>query len=48
MNKSLGIKISGALAVSAILIFSILLLKTISQYTSFDKNVGFLILIDKY
>jgi len=29
-------------AVAAILIFSMLMLKTISQYTGFDKNVGFL------
>lgn len=29
-------------AFAAILIFSLLMLKTISQYTGFDKNVGFL------
>lgn len=29
-------------AVAAIFIFSMLMLKTISQYTGFDKNVGFL------
>ncbi|MCT2564169.1 DUF2306 domain-containing protein [Chryseobacterium herbae] len=47
MNKSLGIKVSGALAISAILIFSILMLKTISQYTGLDKNIGFLMFKQK-
>lgn len=40
--KVLGIKIIKVIAVFAVLIFSILMLKTISQYTSFDKNIGFL------
>ncbi|MDR3022936.1 DUF2306 domain-containing protein [Chryseobacterium sp.] len=42
MMKVLGIKIIKVIAVFAVLIFSILMLKTISQYTSFDKNIGFL------
>ncbi|CAD0218926.1 conserved membrane protein of unknown function [Chryseobacterium sp. JV274] len=40
--KMLGIKIIKVIAVFSVLIFSILMLKTISQYTSFDKNIGFL------
>ncbi|PIF46141.1 putative membrane protein DUF2306 [Chryseobacterium sp. 52] len=47
MNKSPGIKIITALAVPAILIFSMLMLKTISQYTGFDKNAGFLMFKQK-
>ncbi|PKF75731.1 DUF2306 domain-containing protein [Chryseobacterium sp. PMSZPI] len=42
MTKSLGIKIAKVIAVFSVFIFSILMLKTISQYTSFDKTVGFL------
>ncbi|WP_426482595.1 DUF2306 domain-containing protein [Chryseobacterium sp. R2ACT005] len=42
MMKVLGIKIIKVIAVFSVLIFSILMLKTISQYTSFDKNIGFL------
>ncbi|MGG5207863.1 DUF2306 domain-containing protein [Chryseobacterium sp. MIQD13] len=41
------IKIIRILAVIAVLIFSILMLKTISQYTGFDKNVGFLMFKQK-
>ncbi|MDQ0064504.1 DUF2306 domain-containing protein [Chryseobacterium lathyri] len=41
------IKIIWILAAAAILIFSILMLKTISQYTGFDKNVGFLLFKQK-
>lgn len=40
--KSLGIKILKAAALFLIFLFSILMLKVISQYTSFDKNTGFL------
>ncbi|UTX49758.1 DUF2306 domain-containing protein [Chryseobacterium sp. MA9] len=40
--KLLGIKIIKVIALFSVLIFSILMLKTISQYTSFDKNIGFL------
>lgn len=40
--KSLGIKILKAAALFLIFLFSILMLKVISQYTSFDKNIGFL------
>ncbi|MDR6487047.1 putative membrane protein [Chryseobacterium vietnamense] len=40
--KSLGIKIIKVSALFLVLVFSILMLKTISQYTSFDKNIGFL------
>ncbi|PQA92014.1 hypothetical protein B0A69_16480 [Chryseobacterium shigense] len=47
MNRSLGIKIIRVLSILAILIFSILMLKTISQYTGFDKNVGFLLFKQK-
>lgn len=36
------IKILSILAVFSVLIFSILMLNTISQYATFDKNVGFL------
>ncbi|TZF98859.1 DUF2306 domain-containing protein (plasmid) [Chryseobacterium panacisoli] len=42
MMKLLGLKIIKVTAVFSVLIFSILMLKTISQYTSFDKNIGFL------
>lgn len=42
MKKSLGITIIRATALFLVIIFSILMLKTISQYTSLDKNVGFL------
>ncbi|AZA76808.1 DUF2306 domain-containing protein [Chryseobacterium sp. G0186] len=42
MIKSFGIKIMKIMAVFSVIIFSILMLKTISQYTSLDKNVGFL------
>ncbi|MGI9579741.1 DUF2306 domain-containing protein [Chryseobacterium sp. RRHN12] len=41
--KSLGIKILKAAALFLIFLFSILMLKVISQYTSFDKNTGFLV-----
>lgn len=47
MNRILGIKIIRAVAIPAILIFSILMLKNISQYTGFDKNVGFLMVKQK-
>ncbi|REC50108.1 DUF2306 domain-containing protein [Chryseobacterium pennipullorum] len=40
--QSLGIKIIKVTALFLILLFSILMLKTISQYTSFNKNIGFL------
>ncbi|MCE4066163.1 DUF2306 domain-containing protein [Chryseobacterium gleum] len=40
--KSLGIKILKAAALFLIFLFSVLMLKVISQYTSFDKNTGFL------
>lgn len=40
--KFLGIKIIKAGALFLILLFSILMLKVISQYTSLDKNTGFL------
>lgn len=42
MIKLLGIRIAKVIAVFSVLIFSILMLKTISQYTSLDKTVGFL------
>ncbi|RXM51058.1 MULTISPECIES: DUF2306 domain-containing protein [unclassified Chryseobacterium] len=42
MTKLLGIRIAKVIAVFSVLIFSILMLKTISQYTSLDKTVGFL------
>lgn len=42
MAKSLGIKIIKIMAGISVIIFSILMLKTISQYTSLEKNVGFL------
>ncbi|REC59697.1 DUF2306 domain-containing protein [Chryseobacterium pennae] len=42
MVKSLGIKIAKIMAVLSVFIFSILMLKTISQYTTLDKTVGFL------
>lgn len=42
MAKSWGIKAAKMIAVFSVFIFSILMLKTISQYTSFDKTVGFL------
>ncbi|WP_051890510.1 DUF2306 domain-containing protein [Chryseobacterium vrystaatense] len=47
MNRLPGTKIIRVLAIPAILIFSILMLKTISQYTGFDKNVGFLMFKQK-
>jgi uncharacterized membrane protein len=47
MNRSFQIKVIRTLAIPAILIFSILMLKTISQYTGFDKNVGFLMFKQK-
>lgn len=40
--KSLGIKITKVSALFLVLLFSILMLKTISQYTSLEKNIGFL------
>lgn len=43
MKKSLGIKIFTVIALFSVMIFSILMLKTISQYTSFEKNIGFLL-----
>ncbi len=42
MVKSWGIKIAKGIAVFSVFIFSILMLKVISQYTSLDKTVGFL------
>lgn len=42
MSKSVGVKIIKIMAVFAVIIFSILMLKTISQYISGDKNIGFL------
>ncbi|AZA83923.1 hypothetical protein C1637_13145 [Chryseobacterium lactis] len=42
MVKSLGTKIVHALAIFSVIIFSILMLKVVSQYTSFEKNVAFL------
>ncbi|MBP2615353.1 DUF2306 domain-containing protein [Chryseobacterium jejuense] len=42
MTKSLGIKLAKVIAVFSVFIFSMLMLKTISQYTSLDKTVGFL------
>ncbi|MGL6127566.1 DUF2306 domain-containing protein [Chryseobacterium artocarpi] len=42
MTKSLGIKMIKIMAVFSVIIFSILMLKTISQYISGDKNIGFL------
>jgi len=42
MTKTLRINILKILALFSVLIFSILMLKVISQYTSFEKNVGFL------
>ncbi|WP_336964837.1 DUF2306 domain-containing protein [Chryseobacterium contaminans] len=42
MTKSLGIRIAKVIAVFSVFIFSILMLKTISQYTSLNKTVGFL------
>lgn len=41
------IKIIRIAAIPAILIFSILMLKTISQYTGFDKDAGFLLFKQK-
>ncbi|WP_034706970.1 DUF2306 domain-containing protein [Chryseobacterium luteum] len=41
------IKIVRIAAIPAILIFSILMLKTISQYTGFDKDIGFLLFKQK-
>lgn len=40
--KYLGIKVIKATALFLVLLFSILMLKTISQYTSLEKNIGFL------
>lgn len=40
--KSLGIKIIKVSALFLVLLFSILMLKTISQYISLEKNIGFL------
>ncbi|RXM39193.1 hypothetical protein BOQ62_12710 [Chryseobacterium sp. CH21] len=40
--KYLGIKIIKATALFLVLLFSILMLKTISQYTSLEKNIRFL------
>ncbi|WP_431609929.1 DUF2306 domain-containing protein [Chryseobacterium sp. 'Rf worker isolate 10'] len=40
--KCLGIKIIKVTALFLVLLFSILMLKTISQYTSFNKHIGFL------
>ncbi|KAB1232785.1 DUF2306 domain-containing protein [Chryseobacterium viscerum] len=40
--KSIGINIIKVIGLFSIFIFSILMLKTISQYTSLDKNIGFL------
>ncbi|RLJ32840.1 putative membrane protein DUF2306 [Chryseobacterium sp. 7] len=40
--KSLGIKTVKAIALFLVFLFSILMLKTISQYTSFNKHIGFL------
>ncbi|MGU3375563.1 DUF2306 domain-containing protein [Chryseobacterium sp. M5A1_1a] len=42
MTKLLGIKVIKIMAGFSVIIFSILMLKTISQYTSFEKNIGFL------
>lgn len=42
MLKTLGIKFIKIMAGISVIIFSILMLKTISQYTSLEKNVGFL------
>ncbi|WP_347218932.1 DUF2306 domain-containing protein [Chryseobacterium sp.] len=42
MIKFWGIKIAKVIAVFSVLIFSILMLKVISQYISLDKTVGFL------
>ncbi len=42
MTKSLAIRIIQIIAVCLVIFFSIIMLKTISQYTSFEKNVGFL------
>ncbi|WP_153392879.1 DUF2306 domain-containing protein [Chryseobacterium vaccae] len=42
MAKSIGIKIVNALAVLSVMIFSIVMLQTIFQYTGLEKNVGFL------
>lgn len=43
MAKSIGIKIVNALAVLSVMIFSIVMLQTIFQYTGLEKNVGFLL-----
>ncbi|WP_126651062.1 DUF2306 domain-containing protein [Chryseobacterium aureum] len=40
--KSLGIKTLKTTAAFSVLLFSMLMLKTISQYTSLEKNTGFL------
>ncbi|MGG7469485.1 DUF2306 domain-containing protein [Chryseobacterium arthrosphaerae] len=38
----MAVKIFKVIALFSVVIFSILMLKTISQYTSFEKNIGFL------
>lgn len=38
----MAVKIVKVIALFSVVIFSILMLKTISQYTSFEKNIGFL------
>lgn len=43
MTKSIGIKIVNALAILSVMIFSIVMLQTIFQYTGLEKNVGFLL-----
>jgi len=43
MAKSIGIKIVNAVAVLSVMIFSIVMLQTIYQYTGMEKNVGFLL-----
>ncbi|WP_082377134.1 DUF2306 domain-containing protein [Chryseobacterium indologenes] len=43
MTKSIGIKIINALAILSVMIFSIVMLQTIFQYTGLEKNVGFLL-----
>ncbi|MGH1517460.1 DUF2306 domain-containing protein [Chryseobacterium sp. JK1] len=40
--KNWGLKIISAIALLAVVIFSILMLKTISQYLTFEKTIGFL------
>ncbi len=43
MAKSIGIKIVNAVAVCSVMIFSLVMLQTIFQYTGLEKNVGFLL-----